>query len=85
MALGLPSISTNVYAIPEAIRHLDTGMLIEAGDSDALAKAIFKLKNDRELRDKLSNNGRKHVITNFDERDVARIAIKSYEGALGAK
>ncbi|MEP7147998.1 MAG: glycosyltransferase family 4 protein [Acidobacteriota bacterium] len=83
MALKLPSISTDVYAIPEAVKHLKTGILIEAGDSDALAKAILKLKADPNLRARLSADGRKFVIENFDERDAAATAIAAYEEALG--
>ncbi|MGQ0541881.1 MAG: glycosyltransferase family 4 protein, partial [Blastocatellia bacterium] len=71
MALGLPSISTNVYAIPEAIKNLETGILIEAGDSETLAKAIFELKADSSLREKLSKNGSAYVLANFDERVAA--------------
>jgi len=82
MALGLPSVSTNVYAIPEAVKNLDTGLLIEAGDPNALAEAILKLKNDPELRAKLGPTGRKFVVENFDERDAARIAIRAYDTAL---
>ncbi len=83
MALELPSISTDVYAIPEAVKHLKTGILIEAGDSDALAEAILKLKAEPNLRAQLSANGRNFVIENFDERDAAAAAIASYEEALG--
>ena len=82
MALERPSISTNVYAIPEAVKHLETGILIEAGDSAALADAIVKLKNDPKLRTKLASSGRQWVIENFDEREAARIAIEAYEEAL---
>ena len=82
MALGRPSISTNVYAIPEAVKDLETGLLIEAGDSPALAAAIRTLKTDAALRSKLSENGRKFVIEHFDERDAAATAIKAYEEAL---
>jgi glycosyltransferase involved in cell wall biosynthesis len=82
MALGLPSISTNVYAIPEAVKDLDTGILIEAGDSKQLAEAILKLKNDPGLRSRFGSNGSKFVIENFDERDAARIAIEAYDAAL---
>ena len=82
MALGRPSISTNVYAIPEAVIHLDTGILIEPGDAKALADAILKLKSDPELRARLSANGRKFVIENFDERDAAAKSIEAYEEAL---
>lgn len=82
MALGLPSISTNVYAIPEAVKDLETGLLIEPGDPAGLADAIRKLKSDAALRIRLSENGRKFVIENFDERDAAATAIKAYGEAL---
>lgn len=82
MALARPSISTNVYAIPEAVKNLETGLLIEAGDARALADAILKLKNDAGLRTRLGENGRKFVIENFDERDAAATAIAAYEEAL---
>lgn len=85
MALGIPSISTNVYAIPEAVKHLETGILIEAGDDDALAEAILRLKNDEKLREKLSKNGREWVLKNFDEREAARIAIAAYKDSYGEK
>lgn len=83
MALGIPSISTNVYAIPEAVKNLETGILIEAGDDDALADAILTLKNDDALREKLAKNGREWVLKNFDEREAARIAIAAYKESLG--
>lgn len=79
MALGIPSISTNVNAIPEAIRHLETGWLIEAGDDKKLAEAINSLKANVELREKLSINGQKYVMDNFNEKVVARIALDGYE------
>jgi glycosyltransferase involved in cell wall biosynthesis len=78
MALRVPSISTNVNGIPEAIRHLDTGWLIPPGDSDALANAISVLKNDEALRTKLADNGREIVLREFDEREAAKLAVASY-------
>jgi len=82
MALGIPTISTNITAIPEAIKHFETGVLVEPGDSDALASAILELKKDRNLREKLSTNGRKFVLENFDERKAAQIAIGNYKKNL---
>jgi glycosyltransferase involved in cell wall biosynthesis len=82
MALGKPSISTNVYAIPEAVKNLETGILIEAGDSSALATAILTLKNDKILSEKLGKAGREFVLQNFDERTVAKIAWASYVEAI---
>ena len=82
MALSRASISTNVFAIPEAIKDGETGILIEAGDPAALTDAILKLKDDHQLRERLANNGRAHVLKNFDERDAAASVIEAYEEAL---
>jgi glycosyltransferase involved in cell wall biosynthesis len=78
MALGIPCVSTNVYAIPEALKNGDTGLLIDAGDSRALAGAIDLLKYDASLRKKLGQNGRAWVLANFNEKKVAEIAFQSY-------
>jgi glycosyltransferase involved in cell wall biosynthesis len=79
MALGLPSVSTNVFAIPEALKHGETGLLVDAGDSQALADAIIELKRSDKLRRSLSQEGRNFVMTNFDEREASRIAIQAYK------
>ncbi|MDQ3712694.1 MAG: glycosyltransferase family 4 protein [Acidobacteriota bacterium] len=78
MGLGIPTISTEINAIPEAIKHLQTGLLIEAGDSVALKDAIQKLKDNDELRKHLSKNGREYVLAKFNEKAVAKIAVESY-------
>lgn len=83
MALGLPTISTNITAIPEAVKPFETGILVEPGDSNGLASAILDLKADNNLRERLSRNGRKFVLENFDERKAARVAIENYEKSLG--
>ena len=82
MALERPSISTRVYAIPEAVKDMQTGLLIDAGDASALAAAILTLRNDPELRRRLASAGREYVIKHFDERDAAAKAIEAYEEAL---
>ena len=82
MSLGVASVSTNVYAIPEAVKNGETGILIEAGDSSALAAAIERLKNDKDLRKNLGQNGRAWVLENFNEKNVAEIALKSYRDSF---
>lgn len=82
MALGIPTISTNINAIPEAVKHLETGWLIEPGSSKLLAYAVQTLKDDVNLRNKLSRNGRKFALENFNETAVAKIAVESYLDAF---
>jgi glycosyltransferase involved in cell wall biosynthesis len=82
MALGIPSVSTAVNGIPEAIKHLETGYLIKAGSADELASAVQELKGDKILRENLSKSGRRFVLENFNENTVAKIALERYLDAL---
>ena len=79
MAMGLPTIATNVFAIPEAVKHEDTGLLIECGNAHELANAIVELKTNTQLREQLAAKGQKFVLENFDERVAAGIAISAYK------
>ena len=83
MALGLPAISTPVFAIPEAIRDGDTGLLVAAGDARGLARVVLALRDDPALRARLGERGRAHVLARFDERVSAERAWMSYRTAAG--
>lgn len=83
MAMGLPSVSTNINAIPEAIIPEKTGLLIEPGDAGALCDAILRLDRDPDLRSRLATEGKEYVLKHFDERSVADSIINSYNEALG--
>lgn len=82
MALGLPSISTNINAIPEAIFDGSTGLLIEPNDAAALAGAIERLADEPDLRISVASKGREFALLNFDERKVAEDVIASYWSEL---
>ena len=43
MASGVPVVATRVEGIPEAIRDGRDGLLVEPGDSGALAQAIGRI------------------------------------------
>lgn len=85
MAMGVASISTAIYAIPEAIKHEETGLLTNPGRADELADAIVRLYEDPALRKTLAKNGRDFVTANFDEREASKIAIEAYKEALAAR
>lgn len=85
MALGIPTISTKINAIPEAIKNLETGLLINPGNVDELKEAVLKLKNDKNLRERLAKNGREFVLENFNEKVVAKTAVETYIEAFGGK
>lgn len=84
MAIGIPSISTNINGIPEAIIHEQTGLLIEPGDPAALEQSILRLLSETDLRNNVSREGKRHVRTTFDERTMAKIAVNEYLAAASS-
>jgi glycosyltransferase involved in cell wall biosynthesis len=64
-ALGLACVSTAVSAIPELIRHAQTGLLVPPDDAGALAAAIADLAADPVLRATLAAAGRGRVMADF--------------------
>jgi glycosyltransferase involved in cell wall biosynthesis len=73
MACKVPIVATRVGGIEEIAEDGNTCLLVEPGDSRALAKAILKLLSDEDLRRKMGENGRKrtesfswdNVVTNL--------------------
>ena len=57
MAGGIPNITTNVAAIPEAIEDNVNGVLIAPGDAVGLAAALLNLLTDDETRQRYSQVG----------------------------
>ena len=61
MALGLPVVSTEVGGMPYLIQNGIDGLLVPPNDADAMIEAILKIKNNKELAQKLAYNARKKV------------------------
>ena len=55
-ALGTPVVAYNVPGLRDSVRHMETGILVEDGDIEKMAKAIITLIEDNELRERLSKN-----------------------------
>ena len=66
MSIGLPVISTNHAGIPEIIKHLQTGFLVNENDIDALAQAMITLAEQPELRKTLSHNAKEYANSHLD-------------------
>lgn len=74
MASGCTAVSTRVSGIPELIEDGVGGLLVEAGDADALAGALQCLLGDASLRRRLAAGARERVEREFDARiEAARL------------
>jgi glycosyltransferase involved in cell wall biosynthesis len=78
MALGIPTVSTNINGIPEAIIDSETGLLVEPGDATALSQAMIRLRSDDELRNHIAKACRSFAVEEFDERISAAITFDRY-------
>ncbi len=64
-ASGRPVIATKVGDIPEIIEHRQNGLLIEPGNSKALATAILEFISDRKLAADCAANGLRYANEHF--------------------
>ena len=64
-ASGRPVIATKVGDIPEIVRHRENGLLIEPGDTQALAAAIMEFISDPELAARCALNGFSYATEHF--------------------
>lgn len=73
MVYGKPVINT---ALPSGVPHVsldgETGLTVPPSNANALAKAINRLAENKELREELGRKAAKRVIDNFNEKDVIR-------------
>src|SRR4030088_3131783 len=58
MAAGRPIVASRVAPIPEVVLDGQTGLLVPAGDSLALAEALARLASDPALAARLGEAGR---------------------------
>ena len=58
MAAGKPVIASQVGGIPETVVNGKTGILVPPGDAEALASAIHRLVEDRNLREQMGHAAR---------------------------
>lgn len=58
---GLPSISTSIEGVDEAVIHGKTGILLQNDSEQELANAILALYRDTELRTAFSQQAREHA------------------------
>ena len=75
---GLPIISTNVPGCKEICKHDYNGLLIDAKDSNSLAKAIENLYINDEKAKKMGIKSRNLVKKNFSDKIISNKFLKLY-------
>ena len=84
MAVGKPTITTDVKPISDPIRNGITGYLIPPGDSRALSSAILMVFGNRTAADKVGTAGRESVIANYSWSIVAEQLSGIFEAVVSS-
>ena len=69
-AMGLPVIATDIRGCREVVKPNETGILVPLRDVKALVSAIETLVQDENRRTRFGEEGRKHILKNFDHELV---------------
>lgn len=83
MAAGAPVLSTRVGGVPDAVRDGVDGVLVEAGDVEALSSALIELLSNEPLRRRVAEAARQRVCSTFST-DVLLPALEAIYDELDA-
>ena len=82
-ASGRPIATTDVPGCREVVREGSNGLLVPVKDSDALAAALRKLIENKELREQMGAKGREIVLNEFSEEKIVAETVAVYKELLG--
>lgn len=82
MACSLPVVSTRLVGVPEMVVPEETGLLVEPKDDSALADALARLANDRELARRFGKAGRARAERVFELRETSRQLAEKFDACL---
>ncbi len=80
MACGLPVVVSRSGALPDLVEAGRTGLVVERGDADSLARAIETLLDDPEWRVAMGRAARERAEALFGWDDVVRRLDAVYRG-----
>ena len=81
-ACGVPVVATAVGGIPEQVIDGRTGLLVSAGDAEAMAQAVVRLLEREGIRRLMAAEARQAACERFDIRQQVRAYLDWYESIV---
>ncbi|HUK87865.1 MAG TPA: glycosyltransferase family 4 protein [Terriglobales bacterium] len=78
--MGVPVVASDIRGCREVVLHEQTGLLTPMRNAGALAEAIARLARDRALAAAMGEQGRRHILENFDARQMLARLRAFYQG-----
>lgn len=85
MAVGVPVVATRVGGVPRLAEDGRTGLLVEPGSVDELARAVARLLEDPALRARLGAEARRTVESRFSLQTRMETIRMVYDNLLGRR
>lgn len=85
MIAGKPVVATAVGGVPEIVRDGQTGLLVAAHDTAAMAERLAELLADGERRKQLGESARSWVSSHHSREEYARSIVELYDGLLALR
>lgn len=82
MAVGLPVVSTRVGGVPWMVDDTVTGHLVDAGDSEGMARSMTSLLLDPIRRHQMGRAAKDAAMQRFAADAVARDTVYAYRDLL---
>lgn len=81
-AIGRPIVTTDSVGCRDTVIDGKNGFLIPIKNSNALADALKKLIDSKELRETMGKNAREFAVNKFDIKDVTDVHLDVYKTIL---
>jgi glycosyltransferase involved in cell wall biosynthesis len=81
-AAGKPIICCSSGQSAKFVSKANSGIVVKPGDSEAIAKALLFLYNNRGIANKMGKTGRRYVEDNFSHEKVAKMIEKVFNSVL---
>lgn len=82
MAMERPVVATRVGGVPEVLRDGIDGLLVPAGDSNALAEAVCRVLGRPDLAQTMGANGRRRVLEHFSFEQNVRTLVRWHRESI---
>ena len=85
MSYGAAVVSTDVDGIPEAVEDGETGLLVPPATPEALADALVRVLEDRDLAERMGAAGRERIVHEFTVERMIDETVAVYWEMAGRK
>jgi glycosyltransferase involved in cell wall biosynthesis len=78
LSAGRPVIASSIAGIPEVVTDGVNGLLVPEKDVDSLVRALTKLRDQQQLRERLGREARRRAVSDLDWAATAKAFEEAY-------